>query len=70
VAEFEIAQPKQFDLLLFSRPDRLSREGVHMTLTYLNRPSNREECPAMRARVNAPLDLQSLRREVFVQVFL
>jgi DNA invertase Pin-like site-specific DNA recombinase len=31
------ASQKQFDLLLFWRLDRLSREGVRMTLTYLER---------------------------------
>ena len=31
------ASQKQFDLLLFWKLDRLSREGVRMTLTYLER---------------------------------
>src|SRR5260370_9336538 len=31
------ASQRQFDLLLFWRLDRLSREGVRMTLTYLER---------------------------------
>ena len=37
--QFEMlaASQKQFDLVLFWRLDRLSREGVRMTLTYLER---------------------------------